>query len=178
MDSALEVRQHEVQAPPIGLGVLMLSILIMASPYASGETLRNTERTVNVKYSDGFVEKYIVAYNGVVNVAKEERGSARFPDNRQCFWSIQTYVGRQIYSVNRQGQRAVLEQFNRKFETAFANQGDDFKILKLRPENCNDANNRFESDVNNAKQAIQQKFEPIVTEDLKTLKNVLTRQLR
>ena len=71
---------------------------------------RNTERTVNVKYSDGFVEKYIVAYNGVVNVAKEERGSASFPDSRQCLWSIQAYVERQIYSVNRQGQRAVLNR--------------------------------------------------------------------
>lgn len=146
--------------------------------YATADVLKNTERGVTVKYSDGFAEKYVVVYNGVVNVAKEERGGPAKPfegklvDDRQCFWTIQTFVERQIYAVNRQGQRAILEQFNRRFETAFAGQGSDFKLLQLRPENCGDAQNRFASDVANANKAIADKFDSVVSTDLGTLKNI------
>lgn len=156
----------------IGIAIFSLSLPVAA------ETLRNTERGVTVKYSDGFTEKYVVVYNGIVNVTKEERGGPAKPlegkliDDRQCYWSIQTFVERQIYSLNRQGQRSILEGYNNRFETNFANKGSDFKLLQLRSENCGDAQDRFNSDVNNAKQSIHNQFDSIVTTDLNTLQNV------
>ena len=155
--------------------VLLASTLTTPS---IADVLKNTERGVTVKYSDGFTEKYEVVYNGVVNVAKEERGGpakpldGKFVDDRQCYWSIQTFVERQIYAVNRQGQRAILEQFNKRFQTSFANQGSDFKLLQLRSENCGDAQNRFSSDVANANKAIADVFDSTISSDLGTLKNV------
>ena len=46
---------------------------------AGADTIKNTERGVTVKYKGGVTEKYVVVYNGIVTVAKEERGGPAIP---------------------------------------------------------------------------------------------------
>jgi hypothetical protein len=154
------------------------ALLFVTHHNALADTLRSTERSIVVEYTHGFEEKYVATYNGIVNVSMEEREGPAKPldgqdlDNRQCFWSIQTFVQRQIFAIDMQGQRTILEQFNDRFETNFANKGSDFSVRKLRPESCGDAQSSFESDVGNAHRAIQNQFEDIVTSDLPSLKAI------
>lgn len=58
-------------------------------------------------------------------------------------------------------------------EVKFANQGSDFGLLALRPENCGDSEARFDSDVKDARNAVKAQLPNILATDAAKVKTTL-----
>jgi len=157
--------------------------LALASMAASAENLRTTERPARATYADGTAENYMAVYTGVVDLAQNESGEAStltHPiDDRRCSWSLQTYVRRQIFQVNKAGHRSIYEKLTTVFSPpAFHNEGTSLNVWTLHPGNCNDTRERRDSDINNAKSALINGFQTIVNSDVEKLSDVLRNELQ
>jgi hypothetical protein len=130
---------------------------------------------VSVTLDSGVVEKYLVHWLGTVASTKSEEGHPSeplkgwFTDTRKCHWSIQSEVVRKVYYVDQKGQASTDNGVTRVFHSGFGNQGSDFVLTQLRPENCGDSAARYQSDVNDAQAAVATKFHSIIMEDRERL---------
>ena len=71
------------------------------------------------------------------------------------------------------GEDYKKEDLTQVFKTAHVGEGGEFKVLSLRPENCNDCVPRRESDFNNLRTAINDGLQGIINSDLETVKQAL-----
>jgi hypothetical protein len=60
------------------------------------------------------------------------------------------------------------------YGTSFSGKGSDFKVTQLRPENCGDADARFNSDVNDAKNNVMGAMDGVIANDLSKVTSDLT----
>jgi hypothetical protein len=132
-----------------------------------------------VKYRNGATEKYLAEWTATVDVDKSESGGPAKPlegklvDDRKCHWTIVTTVVRRLYLTNQTGERFEKKDFATPHAVKFANQGSDFKLEQLRPENCGDAEARFQSDLTDARNAAKNALPQVIDSDAKTVKSIL-----
>jgi hypothetical protein len=135
------------------------------------QVLRQQAIPVSVTLNSGAVEQYLVHWLGTVASNKFEEGHPAeplkgwFTDTRQCHWSIQSEVVRKVYYVDQNGQASTENAVSTVFHSGFGNQGSDFVLTRLRPDNCGDSAARYQSDVNDAQMAVAGKFASIINED-------------
>lgn len=146
------------------------------------EEIGTQTRTYRVQYSDGATENYSVIYHGIVEPKKWQTGkpSTTFHplDTRKCHWTIETYVTREACLVSRGGQQFCKGQATRVYGISFAGKGSDLQLERLHPENCNDANARYNSDVTDAKAAVNSLLRDITRTDGDEVKDDLMTSLK
>jgi hypothetical protein len=153
----------------------LLGALIGAQSFA--ETVQSKERTFALKYTDGTVEHYKVTWFATLDPEVHEDGHPAEPlkgwltDTRQCHWSIASHIDRQVSMVNKVGQTFAQSSLSKTYSSDFTNKGSDFMVLGFRSENCNDAADRRNSDINNARANLNDVFGGIVDADLSRLKD-------
>lgn len=158
---------------PMLVLVVLTALLLTSHAMAQAETVRETQRTVEVHYEDGFVERYVVVYLGELNHSWHEIGrpsSWTHPvDTRTCHWNTTVSIQRDVYLLTRQGARAIYEPFTTRFETSYAGRSAGFSLHQLQAVNCNQAAPARQSDLRAARAAITHEFDEIVRRDLETM---------
>jgi hypothetical protein len=158
--------------------LLMLTLLCsIAGALSFAETVQSKERTFTLKYKDGTIEHYKVTWLANLDVEVHEDGhpaepfNGWFTDTRQCHWSVSSHIVRQVAMINKVGQTFAQSSLSKSYANDFTNKGSDFMVLGFRSENCNDAADRRNSDINNARANLNNIFEGIVAGDLSRLKD-------
>jgi len=151
---------------------------------AIAEELRTTERKVVAKFPDGFSEQYVAVYKGIVNLQQREEGGpakpleGKFIDDRRCHWTIDTFITREVFQINRAGRRSIYEKLTNVYTAPFTNEGTAFNVWALRPGNCGDTQARRESDHQNAKTAVTNRFQETINSDVEPLKTTMKNEMQ
>lgn len=157
---------------------LLLVVLAACNSYCA-EVVQQDAKPLTVSYSKGAVEHYIVKWAGTIDVNKYETGHPAEPlngwlfDTRQCHWSITSSIVRKVYLLNHNGQEFAEEVLTTPLTENFANKGSDYVVTQLRPENCGDAQSRFDSDVNDSKKHMVAVFPKDVAKDYEAVINTM-----
>lgn len=153
-------------------GMLALVLAGIASAAsADDETVSARQKSFRVQYADGASETYVAHYRALVSYRRWQTGEASKPlsghiiDDRQCHWEIVTQIVREVCLTSRSGQQFCQGALSRIYGTSKAGKGSDFQLLRLHPETCTSAEARYNSDVNDAKNAVQAALDPIVDGD-------------
>ncbi len=152
------------------LGALVAFVSIGVC-YAEQETVASREKPFMVTYPDGSTERYVAKYRAIAEWDKHESGGPAKPfegkliDDRQCHWNIETRIVRDVCLLSRTGQQFCEGTLNKVYGTSFAGKGSDFVLLKLQSENCGDADARFRSDLNDARNAVRDVLDATATKD-------------
>lgn len=158
--------------------VVSLCVLSTVTARADVSAISERQKPFLVKYKGGVSERYVAKYVGEVDVSKWESGgpsTLTHPiDNRQCHWQINTAIQRDVCLVNVSGQQFCKGDMHRVYGTSFAGKGSDFVLTQLHSENCGDAQGRFNSDVNDAKNAVANAMDSVMANDLDRVKADLT----
>jgi hypothetical protein len=155
---------------------LLLVFMLMSGIAFSQELLQHNTVPLKVTYSNGSVENYIGDWSALLDVQHWEDGHPAVPlkgwltDTRQCHWSINGKIIRKLFLTNQAGEQFEKKDLAVVYDSTNANKGSDLQLIGLRPENCGDANERFNSDVNNGRIATRQHFPEVEKNDLETLK--------
>jgi hypothetical protein len=136
------------------------------------EILGKETRPFLVKYENGVVEKYVVEWTANLAANKWESGGpakpleGKFIDDRQCHWTINGTVIRRVSLANQSGELFEKKDLATPFESNFKNEGAGFKLLQLSPENCGDADARYQSDLNDSRNALRKNLSLVVKNDM------------
>lgn len=156
-------------------------VTLLASPStAEDETVAARQRSFSVVYQNGGKETFVAKYRGAVQNSKWESGGpakpfeGKFTDDRQCHWDISTQIVRDVCLVSASGQQFCQGQLNRIYGTSFSGKGSDFKLLQLASENCGQADARYKSDLNNARDAVAAAMDGVLENDLKRVRDDLS----
>jgi hypothetical protein len=155
-----------------------ISLLSCAVAHADVSAVSQRQKPFLVRYADGNTERYVAKYTGIVDVSHWESGgpsTLTHPiDNRQCHWEIRTSIDRDVCLVSRSGEQFCQGSLHHAYGTSFAGQGSDFQLTQLHSENCGDANGRFNSDVNDAKNAVSAAMDGVMANDVARVQSDLT----
>ena len=154
--------------------------LMLFACTATAEQLGTQERSFRVKYKDGTVELYKIRWIASRSINTVEEGEPAKPlegkpfDTRRCRWNIDGGIMRRVLLVNKSGQEFAHDALTKVFTADFRNEGSSFVLLNGgRPENCNDAAPRRDSDFADAKRKIMDAFSATVEHDLAAVKKAL-----
>lgn len=154
------------------------------SAFAEDETVGARQKSFQVTYLDGSKETYVARYRALVSYRKWQTGEASKPmsghfiDDRQCHWDITTQVDRDVCLTSKSGQQFCQGSMSRVYGTSKAGKGSDFVLLKLHPETCGDAEGRYNSDVNDAKNAVGGALDGVMQNDLVQVRQDLANELK
>ena len=168
----------------LGKSVLLIGFALASTvALAEDETVGSRQKSFLVTYPDGSKETYVVRYRALVSYRKWQTGEASKPpghfiDDRQCHWDITTQVDRDVCLTSKSGQQFCQGSLSRVYGTSKAGKGSDFVLLKLHPETCGDAEGRYNSDVNDAKNAVGSALDGVMQNDLDQVKSDLSSQLK
>jgi hypothetical protein len=143
------------------------------------DVVQHASRPILVRYANGATERYIVEWTGTASIREWEDGgpatplTGHFVDDRRCHWEIRPVIQRKLYFVNVVGDRFAKEELTTVYQVRFENQGNAFMLLGLRSENCNDAEARFQSDVNDSHVHVMQQFTNTVNFDFQAVLNAV-----
>jgi hypothetical protein len=157
------------------LKLLLCAIVGFAPALTRAQVLQQDAKPISVTYTSGEVEHYIVRWTGSREVDHHEDGHPSeplkgwFTDTRQCHWSIASRITRKVYLLNHNGQEYAQEELTTPLVENFANKGSDFVLTQLRPENCGDANGRYQSDLADSTKHMADAFPSNVAKDYETL---------
>ncbi|HEX4038645.1 MAG TPA: hypothetical protein VHX37_11355 [Acidobacteriaceae bacterium] len=153
---------------------ILLFICVTSMTFGIGwtqEVVQTDAKPIKVVYNSGEVEHYIVRWQGTRKIDHHEDGHPSEPlkgwltDTRQCFWSIDTQILRRVYLLNHNGQEFAQDELTSPLVEHFANKGSDYVVTQLRPENCNDADTRYKSDVADSTKHMAQVFSSVAGPD-------------
>ena len=148
----------------------------LAVPNIEAEEVISKESFFLIKFSDGAVEHYLVRWSGHARTDMREDGHPAVPakgwftDTRQCHWTVNGSITREVWLMSRSGRRFRADDFQKIYEKGKHNKGSDFVVIKLRSENCGDARTRRESDHNDMKNRVRADFPGTVVADLEQVK--------
>ncbi|MBB5337840.1 hypothetical protein [Tunturiibacter gelidoferens] len=175
----LGVAQSFRRLRPLGQVFLSCIVGCWLTGVCQAQILQQDAKPITVVYMSGEVEHYVVKWTGSRDIEHHEDGHPSEPlkgwitDTRQCHWSIATRIVRKLYLLNRNGQEYAQEELTTPLVENFANQGSDFILTQLRPENCGNANSRYESDVANSTKHVAELFPTNVAKDYQVVLNTL-----
>jgi hypothetical protein len=155
------------------------AVFFVALQAGSAEVVKEDTRPLFVRYSSGDSERYVVKWTGSLESNHWEDGhpaiplEGKFTDTRQCHWTINTQIVRKLFLINKVGEQFAKENLTTVLSLGSANQGSDFKLTQLRPENCGDAEARYQSDLKDARVAIGQAFNLVLEKDFQDLKTIV-----
>ena len=158
--------------------LITLATVVSFGAYA-GEVTQTDSKPITVSYTVGADEHYIVRWAGTIDIEHHEDGHPSeplkgwFTDTRQCHWAISSRITRRVFLLNRNGQEYVQEELTTPLTQNFANKGSDFVVTQLRPENCGDAEGRFQSDVADSKKHMHDVFQQVVTSDFAVVSSTM-----
>ena len=158
-----------------GLMCAAALLCLMGPAAALAEVVQAKERTYAVRYKDGAVERYKVAWTANVTTTVREQGGSPVPyqgsvDNRKCSWSIATTIDRTVSLATRQGAALALPGMSRTFREDFRNPGTELVVTGTRNESCKEATAQREGAIAEARGALRALFEPLTEADLQNLK--------
>jgi hypothetical protein len=151
----------------------LLGCLLTGACFA--QVLQQDAKPITVIYTSGEVEHYVVKWTGTRDIDHHEDGhpseplNGWFTDTRQCHWSIASRIIRKVYLLNHNGQEYAQDELTTPLVENFANKGSDFVLTQLRPENCGDANARYQSDVADSAKHMAEVFPSNVAKDYQTV---------
>ncbi len=154
------------------LGALLTSVCF-------AQVLQQDAKPITVTYISGEVEHYVVKWTGSRDIDHHEDGhpsepfNGWFTDTRQCHWSIASRIIRRAYLLNHNGQEYAQDELTMPLVENFANKGSDFVLTQFRPENCGDANARYQSDVADSAKHMADVFPSNVAKDYLTVINTM-----
>ena len=157
--------------------MMILAVSVCMTLNTAAETVQTKERTFAVKYKDGTVEHYKVTWVATLDIEVHEDGhpseplNGWFTDTRQCHWSLSAHIDRQVAMINKVGQEFAQSNLSKTYRSDFTGKGSDFQVFGLRPENCNDAAGRRDSDINDGRKNLMNVFPGLVEADLGKLKS-------
>lgn len=167
MSGARTPSGYGLQSGVVSVGLLLLTMGFNQNVFS--EVIGERTRSFIVKFADGGSERYVAKYIGKVNLNKWESGKPSTwdhpVDTRQCHWTIESYVERESCLASKTGETFCKGELNRMFGTSFTNKGSDFVVTGLRRENCGNAESRYQSDVSNAKNTVNDLLGRILEED-------------
>lgn len=135
--------------------------------------VQRQERSLTVEYKNGSKLENAVVFTGYINVVHYEDGEAStltHPiDTRKCHWTVTPTITRQTFVVLPDGERAEKSDLKSVYNVPFQNQGSDFVLTQLRPENCGDAQSRYNSDVQNGINAVNRDMSAVIDRGYKEL---------
>lgn len=161
------------------LKVVAVALLVVtgAAHARADETVGTREKTFRVKYKDGTVELYKARWSAVRHMdVREDGGPAKpfegkFVDDRRCAWTINAYISRKVFLIAKTGKEFENNEKAKIFNADFTNQGSSFVLTNFRPENCNDAQGRRDSDYANSRTTLLNALPSIADRDFETLKS-------
>lgn len=165
-------------------GLLIGLAVASTAAWGEDETVGMRQKSFLVTYADGSRETYVARYRALVSYRKWQTGEASKPmsghlfDDRQCHWDITTQVDRDVCLTSKSGQQFCQGALSRVYGTSKAGKGNDFVLLKLHPETCGDAEGRYNSDVNDAKNAVSGALDGVMQNDLEQVSSDLSSQLK
>ncbi|MGH8077999.1 MAG: hypothetical protein ACREPE_11835 [Lysobacter sp.] len=137
------------------------------------EKLGSQVAPFQISYNDGSDENILIRYTAFAsrNVSQTgESSSWKHPiDNRECHWTTEAYVLREVCVVSRSLGEQCDGTDTKVFNVAAGGKGDGVNLLKLevQGENCNDMCPRFNADYNAAKQAANAHLNGVFDQDVK-----------
>jgi hypothetical protein len=165
--SAAQPESLELRAKLLRLG----GAIEQRKELGNAEIVKSAFLPVKITFDSGKVENYLVQWAGAVSPERLETGSPAEPlrgsflDTRRCQWKITSEVTRKVYFVDDQNEVSTEDAVTKLFSVGAGNQGSDFVLSQMRPENCNDAAPRFASDLIGTKSLVEQKFPLVVGTD-------------
>jgi hypothetical protein len=154
-----------------------LPCLFVAAVAVRAETVAVHERPFVVRHADGGLERYLARWTAIAEFSVREEGGpaeplkGKFTDDRRCHWSSVGKIERQVFIARKGGQLLDDPDKRRLYTTDFANDGSTFSVNTFRPENCNDAAARRDSDFNNTRAHLRSALSRTAERDLATLRN-------
>lgn len=140
------------------------------------EDLNSDSRTFNVRFRDGSVILHKVVWHGVMDTwVREDGGPSTFThpfDDRRCSWGASGAILRQV-SVVIAGQEYINNNLTAIFNASSENVGASFVLSSLRPENCNDCQDRRNSDFQNMRNTVNGMVQQVMTGDLPVVQNAI-----
>jgi len=173
--------------------VILVPLFLTASVLADqqrrnlDEEVMHRERRFLARYSDGTTEQYLVSYRGFVKQYMKESGHGVNPeydwfiDTRQCHWSIDTRVIREVLLVHRSDELTPYEvrheKLSKRWNVPFTSKDSDSVFTRIWSDDCNDAWERFERDANKARYWVKGELRRISNQDLVQLPDIMKREL-
>jgi len=149
----------------------------VACPSASAEAIGTKERTLAIKYKDGAVERYRVAWTANLVTASRDEGGSFVPyqgavENRRCSWSIASTIERTVSLATRLGPTFPLPGLGRTIKGDPRRPDGESVVSGTVNETCKhkDAAARRESDTRKARDAVMGAFDQFIESDLDTFK--------
>jgi len=161
------------------LGISVAALMLAAPAWASQEELAKETKPFQVTYGNGVTERYIVEWRALLDVDKSESGGpavpfkGKFVDDRQCHWTVRGSVVRRVFLANQAGELFEKKDLAVVYDSSSSGEGAHFKLIGLRGENCNDANARFESDVNNGRIATRGNLSQTINQDVARVREAM-----
>lgn len=143
---------------------------------ALAEVVQTKERTYAVKYKDGAVERFKIAWTVDVTSTFREQGGSPVPyqgsvNNFKCSWSIATTIERTASLATRLGPAFPLPAMTKTFKRDFQNPGSGELVVEgSRNESCKDAAPQRESAIAEARASSRALFERLTEADLESLR--------
>jgi len=168
---------------------LFLTALVVADQERRNldEEVMHRERRFLARYSDGTTEQYLVSYRGFVKQYMKESGHGVNPeydwfvDTHQCHWSIDNRIIREVLLVHRSDRRIPYEirheTLSKRWNVPFTSKDSDSVLTRIWPDDCNDAWERFERDVNKARYRVKGELRRISNQDLVQLPDIMKQEL-
>jgi hypothetical protein len=156
----------------IWMAFLAPGLLSSPAHLTAQEVLGSETRPFLVKYQNGMVEKYIIQWTANLAVNHWESGGpakpleGKFVDDRQCHWTTNATVIRRVYLTNQGGELFEKKDLATPFESNFKGEGAGFKLIQFRPENCGDAEARYQSDLSDSRRALRANLPGVIKNDM------------
>jgi hypothetical protein len=158
-------------------GSCLLSLL--ASGIVRAEEVDSELRSIAVRYRNGDIEHYLVAWTADLGVDLREDGAVaqpgvgRFVDDRRCHWSVSGSITRQVFLLDHAGDQYGSAELVRVYGKAKRDQGTAFVVTTLTSDNCGAATARRDGDYVDVKRRLLDDFPGTVEADLVALRQEL-----
>jgi hypothetical protein len=135
------------------------------------QTVLQDTQPLYVRLDSGRTDDYYVQWVATIDPLKSETGHPSEPlngwltDTRQCKWTIGSQIVRTVFYIDEDGKALKQNSVAAVYSAGFSNEGSDFVFTNFRPENCGDAEAKYQSDLKNARSHIREIFPTVIAAD-------------
>jgi hypothetical protein len=158
-----------------GTGAVVWLLCALFGANAFAEVVGTRERNLAIKYKDGAVERYRVAWAANLATSLRDEGGSFVPyqgavETRRCSWTITTTIERTVSLATRLGPTFPIPGLSRTIKGDSQRPDGEFMVSGTIGESCKDAAGKRESDIRKARDAVTSAFDRVVESDLLTLR--------
>jgi hypothetical protein len=158
--------------------IVLFALGASAATILAAQEIGHDERTVQVRYQDGSVERYAVNYTAHFesNIWETGKPSTMFHpiDDRQCHWTARGYIQRDACLTSHSGTPFCNGNWKRIYDRPVVNRGGGWSISNgMHPENCGMARDRANQEIDDARQQTLADMPSVVEADRDALRHDL-----